>query len=123
MVSSSAKKFIVFICVVLGIAATVGMTPVIQQKKLLKHMKSLYTTTDNESDKLEMMDDLTQGDKVIVKTEDAKKEILNVKLDDKHKGQVIPAESNEMEYDGKYSDSSLVEDERIEEILNSAPSL
>lgn len=122
MVSSNVKKFFVLVCVVLALAATIGMTPVVQRRNLLKPITSLYTTED-EAEDLQMLDELSQGEKVIVKPDGAKKESLNLKIDKDHDDQLLPATTNQLMIDGVGLEETQINDDKIEEILNAAPLL
>lgn len=123
MISGNAKKFFIFVCLVLTMFAAFQMTPEEHSKKLLQPLKSLYNS--EEGDGSETPKDYFDSPKMVVKPDDAKKTSLNVEVDPAHPGQVLPVADKNVNVDNlDFEDSSQklgLEDEKTEAILESAP--
>ncbi|GAV28877.1 hypothetical protein PMKS-002355 [Pichia membranifaciens] len=124
MLKGSTKKFFVFVCIVLAMVATLGMTPATQRKKLLKPIENLYSTKNSDngaaSTELENLKEQSQSPKVIVISENAEKEVLNVEADAEHPEQLLPVADPQIKVVDDTEDTS-VENAKAEAILDEVP--
>lgn len=99
--------------------ATIALTPAVHRQKLLKPISpsSNSTPTADESEDLAGLKEFSQGDKVIVIPEDAKKSSLNVEVDVARPDQILPVDKID-NVDGIGFEDPDINDEKVEEILN-----
>lgn len=104
--------------------ATLGMTPATQRKKLLKPIENLYSTKNSDngaaSTELENLKEQSQSPKVIVISENAEKEVLNVEADAEHPEQLLPVADPQIKVVDDTEDTS-VENAKAEAILDEVP--
>lgn len=94
MFSGTSKRFITCICIALAVLAVIGMTPSTHRQALLKPITKLYTDTDaTDINAIEY----SESNKVLVKPDDAQKDILNVDVDPEHPDQLLPVDNNDFE--------------------------
>lgn len=107
--------------------ATIGMTPATQRKKLLKPITSLYNKdVEDDSSELDSMKEYSETPKVIVKADDAAKNVMNVEYNADHPDLLLPVADEQTkdisgdDLDFAEGDSNL-SDDKLEAILDSAP--
>lgn len=124
MLKGSTKKFFVFVCIVLAMLATLGMTPAPQREKLLKPIQGLYNKNAEDakeaSEELASMKEYSETPKVIVKSDDAETKVLNVEFDQDHPDQLLPVADEENKVVDDTEDTS-VENAKVEAILDEVP--
>lgn len=119
MLKGVNKKFFIFICLVLAMFATLGMTPETKRKQYLAPITRLYSDKSDENSNNEMVAE-SNTPKFMVKPDNAEKSLLNVEPDPEHPDQLVPVTNAENKIVDDTEDSSL-SDEKLETILDEAP--
>lgn len=124
MLKGSTKKFFIFVCIVLAMVATLGMTPATQRKKVLNPIKNLYNKKNSGNSaanaELDNQKDKSDSPKVIVVPDNAEKAPLNVEEDPEHPAYILPVVDAETKVVDDTEDTSVA-NAKAEAILDGAP--